>query len=65
VADVRERGTTFECDLAVKEHVLDLAIDGTNGAAFGAIVSSIIDDVFMPLQDASSVASTSPNCLSL
>lgn len=65
MADERERGTSFESNLAMKERDFGLAIGGTNGAAFGTIVSSIIDDVFMPLQVASSVASTSPNCLSL
>jgi large conductance mechanosensitive channel len=49
VAVVRERGTTFRSSLAVKERALDLAICGTIGAAFGTIVSSIVDDVFMPL----------------
>jgi large conductance mechanosensitive channel len=49
VADVRERGTTLKSSLAVKERAVDLAIGGTIGAAFGAIVSSIVDDAFMPL----------------
>lgn len=49
MADVRERGTSFASNFAMKVRVVDLAIGGTSGAAFGAIVSSIVDDVFMPL----------------
>ncbi|MDB5540110.1 MAG: mscL [Devosia sp.] len=36
-------------DFALKGNVIDLAIGVIIGAAFGAIVSSIVDDVFMPL----------------
>ena len=36
-------------DFAVKGNMLDLAIGVIIGAAFGAIVSSIVDDLFMPL----------------
>ncbi len=36
-------------DFAVKGNMIDLAIGVIIGAAFGAIVSSIVDDVFMPL----------------
>ena len=36
-------------DFALKGNVLDLAIGVIIGAAFGAIVSSIVDDVFMPI----------------
>jgi large conductance mechanosensitive channel len=36
-------------DFALKGNVLDLAIGVIIGAAFGAIVSSIVDDVFMPV----------------
>src|SRR5690606_22626830 len=36
-------------DFALKGNVLDLAIGVIIGAAFGAIVSSIVDDLFMPL----------------
>jgi large conductance mechanosensitive channel len=36
-------------DFAVKGNMLDLAIGVIIGAAFGAIVSSIVDDIFMPL----------------
>lgn len=36
-------------DFALKGNVLDLAIGVIIGAAFGAIVSSIVDDIFMPV----------------
>jgi len=36
-------------DFAVKGNVVDLAIGVIIGAAFGAIVSSLVDDVFMPI----------------
>lgn len=36
-------------DFALKGNVVDLAIGVVIGAAFGAIVSSIVDDLFMPL----------------
>ena len=36
-------------DFAVKGNMIDLAIGVIIGAAFGAIVSSLVDDVFMPL----------------
>jgi len=36
-------------DFALKGNVLDLAIGVIIGAAFGAIVSSIVDDMFMPI----------------
>jgi large conductance mechanosensitive channel len=36
-------------DFAVKGNMIDLAIGVIIGAAFGAIVSSIVDDIFMPL----------------
>ena len=36
-------------DFAVKGNMVDLAIGVIIGAAFGAIVSSLVDDVFMPL----------------
>ncbi len=36
-------------DFALKGNVVDLAIGVIIGAAFGAIVSSIVDDLFMPL----------------
>ena len=36
-------------DFALKGNVIDLAIGVIIGAAFGAIVSSIVDDVFMPI----------------
>ena len=36
-------------DFAIKGNMLDLAIGVIIGAAFGAIVSSLVDDVFMPL----------------
>src|SRR5690606_130617 len=36
-------------DFAVKGNMLDLAIGVIIGAAFGAIVSSIVDDLFMPV----------------
>ena len=36
-------------DFALKGNVVDLAIGVIIGAAFGAIVSSLVDDVFMPV----------------
>jgi len=36
-------------DFAIKGNVVDLAIGVIIGAAFGAIVSSLVDDVFMPI----------------
>ena len=36
-------------DFALKGSVVDLAIGVIIGAAFGAIVSSMVDDVFMPV----------------
>ena len=36
-------------DFAIKGNMIDLAVGVIIGAAFGAIVSSIVDDVFMPL----------------
>ena len=36
-------------DFAIKGNMIDLAIGVIIGAAFGAIVSSIVDDIFMPL----------------
>jgi large conductance mechanosensitive channel len=36
-------------DFALRGNVIDLAIGVIIGAAFGAIVSSLVDDVFMPL----------------
>lgn len=36
-------------DFALKGNVMDLAIGVIIGAAFGAIVSSLVDDVFMPI----------------
>lgn len=36
-------------DFAVKGNMIDLAVGVIIGAAFGAIVSSLVDDVFMPL----------------
>lgn len=36
-------------DFAFKGNVIDLAIGVIIGAAFGAIVSSLVDDVFMPV----------------
>ena len=36
-------------DFALKGNMLDLAIGVIIGAAFGAIVSSIVDDLFMPV----------------
>jgi large conductance mechanosensitive channel len=36
-------------DFALRGNVIDLAIGVIIGAAFGAIVSSIVDDVFMPI----------------
>lgn len=36
-------------DFAIKGNMIDLAIGVIIGAAFGAIVSSLVDDIFMPL----------------
>jgi len=36
-------------DFAIKGNMVDLAIGVIIGAAFGGIVSSLVDDVFMPL----------------
>ena len=36
-------------DFAIKGNVVDLAIGVIIGAAFGTIVSSLVDDVFMPV----------------
>lgn len=36
-------------DFALRGNVIDLAVGVIIGAAFGAIVSSIVDDVFMPV----------------
>jgi large conductance mechanosensitive channel len=36
-------------DFAIKGNVIDLAIGVIIGAAFGTIVSSLVDDVFMPI----------------
>lgn len=36
-------------DFAVKGNMVDLAIGVIIGAAFGAIVSSMVDDIFMPI----------------
>ncbi len=36
-------------DFALKGNVIDLAIGVVIGAAFGAIVASIVDDLFMPI----------------
>lgn len=36
-------------DFAVKGNMVDLAVGIIIGAAFGAIVSSLVDDVFMPV----------------
>lgn len=36
-------------DFAIKGNMVDLAIGVIIGAAFGAIVSSMVDDIFMPL----------------
>lgn len=36
-------------DFAIKGNMIDLAVGVIIGAAFGAIVSSIVDDIFMPL----------------
>ena len=36
-------------DFAIRGNVIDLAIGVIIGAAFGAIVSSLVDDVFMPV----------------
>jgi large conductance mechanosensitive channel len=52
VAKLTEKGTSFLKefrDFAVKGNAVDLAIGVIIGAAFGGIVSSIVDDLFMPL----------------
>ena len=36
-------------DFAIKGNMIDLAIGVIIGAAFGSIVSSLVDDIFMPL----------------
>ncbi|MCF1741423.1 large conductance mechanosensitive channel protein MscL [Paradevosia shaoguanensis] len=36
-------------DFAIKGNAIDLAIGVIIGAAFGTIVSSIVDDIFMPI----------------
>jgi large conductance mechanosensitive channel len=36
-------------DFAVRGNMIDLAIGVIIGAAFGAIVSSLVDDIFMPV----------------
>jgi large conductance mechanosensitive channel len=36
-------------DFAIKGNMIDLAVGVIIGAAFGAIVSSIVDDIFMPV----------------
>ncbi len=36
-------------DFAIKGNMVDLAIGVIIGAAFGAIVSSVVDDLFMPI----------------
>lgn len=36
-------------DFALRGNVIDLAVGVIIGAAFGAIVSSIVDDIFMPV----------------
>ena len=36
-------------DFAIKGNMIDLAVGVIIGAAFGAIVSSLVDDVFMPV----------------
>jgi len=52
IADIGGRGASFLKefrDFAVKGNMIDLAIGVIIGAAFGAIVSSLVDDVFMPI----------------
>ena len=36
-------------DFAIKGNMIDLAVGVIIGAAFGSIVSSLVDDIFMPL----------------
>jgi large conductance mechanosensitive channel len=36
-------------EFALKGHMVDLAVGIIIGAAFGAIVSSLVDDIFMPV----------------
>ena len=45
------RGSMFKefRDFAIKGNAIDLAIGVIIGAAFGTIVSSIVDDIFMPI----------------
>ena len=45
MADVRERGASFQSIFGMRDIAVDLAIGGTIGAAFGTIASSIVDDV--------------------
>jgi large conductance mechanosensitive channel len=52
IADIGGKGASFLKvfrDFAVKGNMVDLAIGVIIGAAFGTIVSSLVDDVFMPL----------------
>jgi large-conductance mechanosensitive channel len=49
VADGRERDTTTASSFAVTGSVVDLANDGTFGAALASIVSFIVDDVLITL----------------
>jgi large conductance mechanosensitive channel len=52
ISDISSRGTSFLKefrDFAVKGNMVDLAIGVIIGAAFGTIVSSLVDDVFMPI----------------
>ena len=43
-------------------NVVDLAVGMIVGSAFTAIVSSLVNDVVMPVVGCSSTASTSPHC---
>ena len=36
-------------DFAIKGNMVDMAVGIVIGAAFGAIISSLVDDVFMPI----------------
>ncbi|SFZ86258.1 large conductance mechanosensitive channel [Devosia enhydra] len=52
ISEISTRGTSFLKefrDFAVKGNMIDLAIGVIIGAAFGTIVSSLVDDVFMPI----------------
>ena len=52
ITEISTRGTSFLKefrDFAVKGNMIDLAIGVIIGAAFGTIVSSLVDDVFMPI----------------